>query len=113
MQKRLQYIIAALHLAVIIFWLGGTTLFIHSHIIDGVDIVHSHPYAGSADDHSHTADNVLQISRMANVDMLIGEGSFVEGVIIAMHVTEGVDTAEKVTSYDASSVALRAPPVRA
>lgn len=34
---------------------GGTTLFYHAHEIDGVKIVHSHPYTGDAQHHAHSA----------------------------------------------------------
>lgn len=113
MQRRVQYILATLHLLVIIFWLGGTTLFVHSHIIDGQDIVHSHPYTGSADDHSHSTDSVLQISRIANVDMLSGDGSYEESIIAEFDLVESIDNSEQITHVDISGVSLRAPPVRA
>lgn len=37
---------------------GGTTLFYHAHEIDGVKIVHSHPYTGDAQHHAHSAASV-------------------------------------------------------
>lgn len=113
MQRRAQYILATLHLLVIMFWLGGSTLFVHSHIIDGQDIVHSHPYTGSADDHNHSTDSVLQISRIANVDMLSGDGSYEESLIAEFDLVESINSDEQITHVDISGVSLRAPPVRA
>lgn len=113
MQRRVQYISATLHLLVIMFWLGGTTLFVHSHIINGQDIVHSHPYTGSADDHSHSTDSVMQISRIANVDMLSGDGSYEEPFITEFDLAESIDNSEQITYIDISGVSLRSPPVRA
>ncbi len=113
MQRRAQYILASLHLLVIIFWLGGSTLFVHSHIIDGHDIVHSHPYTGDTDDHGHTTDNILQINRLANVDMLAGGSSTMETFIPEVELSDGGKECEHISSIEITGVSLRAPPVRA
>ena len=41
-----------------IAYLGGITLFTHSHVVNGVIIVHSHPFKG---EHSHTEAQVETI----------------------------------------------------
>ena len=48
-------------------YLGSTSLFMHSHRIDGQLIVHSHPYSGSADspNHSHSAQQCKAIGMLS------------------------------------------------
>lgn len=111
MQKRARHIFAALHLLVIIFWLGGTTLFVHSHDIDGKGIVHSHPYAGDADDHSHTPGDCQQIQRLANLDFVVCD-SYVNDIhLYTKHIDEAIAIVEHTYSADILFTSLRAPPV--
>jgi hypothetical protein len=113
MQKRARHIFAALQLLVIFFWLGGTTLFVHSHNIDGKGIVHSHPYDGDADEHGHSADNILQIQRLANLDILNSESSAYNSNLTSKHIDEAVYVVEHIRAIDHLSTSLRAPPVMA
>lgn len=48
-------------------YLGSTSLFVHSHNIDGELIVHSHPYSGSKDNpnHSHSTQQCKAISLLS------------------------------------------------
>lgn len=73
MQSKLRNIFASMHLLIIVLWLGANSLFIHHHTINGVEITHSHPYAGDATGHYHSTDALVHISRMANSEMLGGE----------------------------------------
>lgn len=41
-----------------IFYFGGITLFTHTHVVNGVIIVHSHPYKS---EHTHTAQQAETI----------------------------------------------------
>lgn len=41
-----------------IFYFGGITLFTHTHVVNGVIIVHSHPYNS---EHTHTAQQAETI----------------------------------------------------
>ena len=66
-------ILSLLLMLVMIFNITGTTLFVHSHDIDGVSIVHSHPYTGIPTSHSHTSSHATLIARIAAADMLISE----------------------------------------
>ena len=47
---------------------GGTTLFYHAHEIDGVKIVHSHPYTGDAQHHAHSAASCRTIQLTVRTD---------------------------------------------
>lgn len=113
MQKRARYIFAALHLLVIIFWLGGTTLFVHRHDINGKGIVHSHPYAGDAKDHRHTTPDILQIQRIANLDIIDVDNSDGTNNLIAKHIDKAIAVVEHTQSVDLRFTSLRAPPVAA
>ena len=73
MQSKLRNIFASMHLLIIVLWLGANSLFIHHHTINGVEIFHSHPYAGDATNHYHSTDALVHISRMAGSEMLGGE----------------------------------------
>ena len=59
-------IFSGLLLLLFLWYLGGISLFQHSHIIDGQIIVHSHPYTGTADHpgHTHTPTQLLSIAQM-------------------------------------------------
>lgn len=48
-------------------YLGSTSLFVHSHRIDGELIVHSHPYSGTKDNpnHSHSTQQCKAISLLS------------------------------------------------
>lgn len=46
-------------LAVYAFFFASTNLFYHSHQIEGITLVHSHPFSGAS--HSHTANQILLI----------------------------------------------------
>ena len=54
-----------------IAYLGGITLFTHSHVVNGVIIVHSHPFKG---EHSHTE---------AQVETIFFLSSFVPAILFA------------------------------
>lgn len=49
--EKLRSIIRIFLPLLFITYLGGITLFTHSHVVNGVIIVHSHPFKG---EHEHT-----------------------------------------------------------
>jgi ATP adenylyltransferase/5',5'''-P-1,P-4-tetraphosphate phosphorylase II len=49
----------------------ATTLFYHSHQVDGITIYHSHPYSGSSEDHKHAQNDLLLIDLISTVAYLI------------------------------------------
>lgn len=57
---------SCLALLLFLWYLGGTSLFQHSHIIDGQIVVHSHPYSGTANHpgHTHTTMQLLAIAQL-------------------------------------------------
>lgn len=52
MKSRIAYIFKFLMPVIFIMYWAGATLFIHKHTIDGVSIVHSHPFSDASHHHS-------------------------------------------------------------
>lgn len=59
-------------LAAFVMYVCGTTLFVHTHVVDDTVIVHSHPYSRAAE-HSHSSAQLLTIAQLsaalANADI--------------------------------------------
>lgn len=110
MMQHKHRIISLLLLLTIGFYLGGSTLFIHSHTIGGVKVVHSHPFSGTPASHTHSDSSLQTISRLLNPDGITAEGIAVE--CCEMHITkehsilQGGDCTDAVLTYGL----LRAPP---
>lgn len=58
--------IAAILLFFFLFYFAGTHFFTHTHNIDGVIVVHSHPYSGERNNpnHSHTTSQLVHIAML-------------------------------------------------
>ena len=67
--ERRRVSISVLMLAVLLFNVTATTLFIHSHDIEGTEIVHSHPYSDTAA-HSHTRSHILLLNNALHHEAL-------------------------------------------
>lgn len=54
-------------------YIGGATLFMHGHNIDGYEIVHSHLYSGSPEkpDHDHTQQQAKFIATLSQIVVLV------------------------------------------
>lgn len=65
-------ILASLLLVFFLFYFAGTQFFTHTHNIDGVIVVHSHPYSGERTNpnHSHTPS---QLAHIAMLDAWLAE----------------------------------------
>ena len=110
--ERRRVFISVLMLAVLLFNVTATTLFIHSHDIEGTEIVHSHPYNPS-NAHSHTRGHILILRNSLNHDAPVVETTascevFLTEVRI-LH-EETISPAIEPTSL---CFALRAPPAKA
>ena len=110
--ERKRGLFGALMLAVLLFNVTATTLFIHSHDIEGTEIVHSHPYNPS-NAHSHTRGHILILNNSLNHDAPVVETTancevFLTEVRI-LHEEVISPTTEPSSLY----FALRAPPAKA
>lgn len=55
-------------LAIFLSYYASITFFMHAHIINGVTVVHSHPYKTNSDgipDHEHKASEIQLISHLS------------------------------------------------
>ena len=71
MKRRQNKITGYLFLLLFLGYYASITLFSHTHIVDGVTIVHSHPYKSGSGrnpvNHQHTADGFVLIHFISNL----------------------------------------------
>lgn len=92
------------------YWCS-TTMFMHVHYIDGVRIVHSHPYTGSAKAHSHSGNQLQTISYLsafAAVAPLLG---FVTAALTWLRMRRVQHNEQRSSLAMSLHCPLRAPPV--
>ena len=95
-----------------VVYVGGITLFSHSHTIDGQIVYHSHLHSGSAEqpDHMHSS---LQFKTIAALALYIALAA-----VTAQHIDLPIGRAITLSSADTHSIvtrsilhfSLRAPP---
>ncbi|MBO7312789.1 MAG: hypothetical protein J6U48_01030 [Alistipes sp.] len=107
---RKERIIAFLLLLTIGLYLGGSTLFIHSHNIEGRSIVHSHPFSGTPASHSHSTTSFDTISRLAGSDYIAASTLSVECSTTTQTSLYRATYCERYDSAIGSICSLRAPP---
>lgn len=93
-----------------ILHLGGITLFNHSHVVNGVVIVHSHPYSG---EHNHTEkaiETIFFLSEVVSLDGLQSAGIDLPRVFMTGEMIFPV-LPEIVRTVMHEVLSLRAPPV--
>lgn len=93
-----------------IFYVGGITLFTHTHVVNGVIIVHSHPYKA---EHTHTAQQAETIFFLSS---LYTYGDIPQPLTpVLWLILLGILVAPAVSNKPLSStygvISLRAPPV--
>lgn len=108
-----ERILALLLLLTVLVYLGGSTLFIHSHTVNGTSVVHSHPFSGSASSHSHSASSIDTISRLATPEMHAEVGMSLEGIVAVEVIDVAACICVQAYSAEGSIHSLRAPPVGA
>lgn len=95
-----------------ISYMAGITLFTHSHVVNGVSIVHSHPFKKSAP-HSHTMVEFQLIHLLSHV-VTTGAGVFflsLQFIACLLYTLSWRPNIARYTSSVAGVVSLRAPPV--
>ena len=107
---RRERIISFVLLLIIGLYVGGSTLFIHTHTVDGRSIVHSHPFSGTPASHSHTATSFDTISRLTNSDYVAVSAVSVECNITTQTTLYRATYSECYDSISGSICSLRAPP---
>lgn len=92
---------------------ANTSLFNHKHIVDGVIVIHSHFYSGSAEtpQHNHTSQQFSTISALSLfVSLAAGIVLFSFVVSRISHKIETIYLSH-VEQSDSLYISLRAPPV--
>lgn len=110
MRKQLLTLLKLLLPLIFVSYLCGIALFTHSHVVNGVIIVHSHPFK---DAHSHTTkqfETIMYLSNYLMPDITVSEElvRFIPlflGLLFFPLVTSGSKKRE------VRVVSLRAPPV--
>lgn len=96
----------------VLFHLCSSTLFVHSHIIDGSEVVHSHIFAGPVTEHSHTTDSAESIERSTYYEAL--SAATTTSVTPTFHIAElFIRSAYEVAVAPVTHHSLRAPPALA
>lgn len=109
MKKHLTPVLRFFLPLIFIAYLGGITLFTHSHVVNGVIIVHSHPFKG---EHRHTEvelETIFFLSAFAAPDGLFTP--FTVSAVLLLLCVSAVPATERIKLVKAvDGVYLRAPP---
>ncbi len=109
MKKYLTNILKLFLPLIFIAYLGGITLFTHSHVVNGVIIVHSHPFKG---EHQHTEvelETIFFLSSFAASDSLFTP--FSTSVFLVLLCLLAVPAVERIKQErTCCGIYLRAPP---
>lgn len=110
MKKYLIHILKLFLPLIFIAYLGGITLFTHSHVVNGVIIVHSHPFKG---EHSHTEAQVETIFFLSSfVASSLPAILFVASALLVLLRVLSVPAVEHIKCVRVRcGISLRAPPV--
>lgn len=98
-------------LVVVMFNLTSTTLFLHRHQIDERIIVHSHPFSGSPESHSHSTSSLDIIARQAISEALAITTFTIEQCDDFVEFVAAIPSSYNAISQSVSGESLRAPPV--
>ena len=112
---KIKKIISIFLLIVFVGYYGNVTLFSHTHIINGVTIVHSHIHKNSHHDTQsggHTEHNITLIAQISHIDYVdFSCNCALNSPQLCMDIEHCVPTIEWVTSLHLQNLSLRAPPV--
>ena len=98
-------------LVVVMFNLTSTTLFLHIHQINERTIVHSHPFSGSPESHSHSTSSLDIIARQAISEALATTTFIIKQCDDFVEFESVVSPLYNAISQSVSGEPLRAPPV--
>ncbi|MDR0658291.1 MAG: hypothetical protein LBG18_05080 [Mediterranea sp.] len=109
-----KLMIAVFLLSLFIGYQANITFFVHTHVVNGQMITHSHLYRGTPDNpgHGHTT---AQIQTIADISLLLTTGIF---IAVLSHFLSGKRTVRNLSVQYACGqrhprpYSLRAPPAR-
>jgi hypothetical protein len=115
LKKYTNKIKGSLLLALFLFFFASTIFFNHTHIIDGVTIVHSHPYRHTGNGlphHNHSTNGFILINFLASFTAIAP--IILASVLLLFHyipvLSEGNDISFKNKSFQYSQL-FRGPPL--
>ncbi len=111
--RRKGFISGVVMLVVLLLNLTATTLFVHSHYVDGQKVTHSHFYAGSGADHSHSKSQLLYLDDSLQCDAVLAEVVRCDNVTTIIQLIDYKLLLTEVAEPDCVVVSLRAPPAEA
>lgn len=120
MKKNLRYILrvsaASLMLLLFVGYYVDINFFVHSHIINGVTIVHSHvhnKHHHDTDEGGHSRAEITLIANMAGQFLTTGatpiSDVWADSILIR---TIGVEQSARAVSHHLINLSLRAPPMK-
>ena len=110
--ERRRGLFGALMLAVLLFNVMATTLFVHSHNIEGKEVVHSHPYNPTGA-HSHTRGHILLLNNAPIHDALIAESVACCELFATEVASQHMEHDAPIIEQTSLSYSLRGPPAKA
>lgn len=106
-----QKIFSIVLLALVLFNIGATTLFVHHHHIDERVVAHSHPFRGNPEAHDHSASSLLLVARQAITEMSVAQTMRIDLVDEYIEAEQMTHEVLSMDLCDTRFSALRAPPV--
>lgn len=108
--ERRNAIGAVLLLALLMTYKVSVTMFMHTHVVDGVAVAHSHPFTSS--NHSHSSSQIIVIGQLSTFNG-VEHASYDEINVLDNNVEEiEISNLElNVINAYVACVLLRAPPV--
>lgn len=99
-------------LSLFVGYVCGITLFMHSHIINGEEITHSHFYNGSAEqpNHTHTQQQAKVISALSVFVAEAASTPLFQSSTVEFSTSFSLDKAYGVVQQCCQHFSLRAPP---
>ena len=105
--------LSALSLALFLSYYADITLFRHSHIINGVTIVHSHFYNDehrNSESGGHTESQITLFAKISSFLSLSGKSFFIDTPSFIYLTIFPVDKTQKIETGKHYSISTRGPP---
>ena len=113
MSQKSKQIIARIMLVIFALYYANICFFYHSHIINGVAIVHSHIHTDAhAQTGTHSASELTLISTLSNFQSLQATLCFIGlGILFTLQAITFFSRERRIISQHVACISLRAPPV--
>jgi len=112
---RIKKIAASFFVVLFVSYYGSAVLFSHTHIINGVTIVHSHIHTDShhnTKSGGHTAQSITLIAQISHFDYIDFSCKFVlDAPQHILNKIKFIETSHWVVSIHLQNLSLRAPPI--